>query len=65
MLTPVAEIRGDDKEVLGICQVLAEELTIHLLSLRHQGAHEDRHYGELTLFAVRGRRGIQSDTHNC
>ena len=43
-LTPVTEVGGDNKQVLGVGQVGCEECTIQLLPLSGQGPDQDGHH---------------------
>ena len=49
--TPVTEVRGDHKEVVGIGQIAGENLTVLLFLFQGQGPDENRHYGKLPATA--------------
>lgn len=55
-LTPVAEVRGDDKEIGRVCQILSEQLAVHFLAICGQRTDQHRHNGELTLPTATNRR---------
>ena len=47
----MAEVGGDDKQVIGVGEVLAKKLAVLLLAAHRQRPHQHRHDGELTCTA--------------
>ena len=60
-LTPVAEIRRNYKEILGVGQVSAEDLSIYLFTLCRQRSDHDGHNGELALATETTKEGVLGD----
>ena len=50
--TPVAEVRWDDEQIRGICQVLAEQCSVLLFLRLAQCAHQHRDDAKLIFVAA-------------
>lgn len=54
--TPVAEVRGDDKEIGRVGQVFAKKFPIFLFFRLAQSSHQHRHDAEFIFMAVIEKR---------